>query len=171
MTQAVPCPSCPSLLPGFSGDGYSKEAFLLFAKYNETFQSDSETAESGSYKKFVKLLEELSHIRSDCSEEGWDGYNATPVSYAAIIDSAKLIQQLPKDIPAPELVPEPDGSIGLEWYIDQWHVLTLSVKGDAIIVFSGLFGGNDTDHGQKPLTEHLSATLRMHLNRLYFAQS
>lgn len=166
MSQFRYCENCPTTmdLPGF---GLSEESLLLRSQYVEGIHTDSKTAQAGRYKRISEVLEKLIDIYSDCSDAGWDGYNAQVIGESALIDAANLYSILPTDVENPEVTPEPDGGIGFEWYINNWNTLSLSVQGDKIIVYSGLFGGNDTDHGHKPLTDKLHPTLNQLIHRLY----
>ena len=50
-------------------------------------------------------------------ERGWDGYDALPVSYACASFAASLMETICVDsVPAPSLVPGPDGTIQIEWH-------------------------------------------------------
>lgn len=165
MTQFSFCENCPSDM-GFPGSGNSEESSLLRKYYTEELRTDSKTAAAGRYKRIANLIELLVDIYSDCNQTGWDGYNAQPITESALIDAIRLYSLLPKDIIQPEVTPEPDGSIGFEWYTNAWRTLSMSVNGDNIIVFSGLFGGNDTDHGHKPLADKLDPSLVSMIDRL-----
>lgn len=167
MTRLAYCLDCPPLKGGLFDFGYSKESNFLRRVFKEEIKFDSSTAQCGINKRLARIAEELIGIYHDCNQEGWDGYGAEPIREASLEDSLKLYTLLPDNIPEPDLTPEPDGSIGFGWYRGPWRTLSLSVRGDGIIVYSGLFGGNDTDHGHKPLTERLDANIHGLLNRLY----
>ncbi len=51
----------------------------------------------------------------ECSEEGWDGYGARPVTQETYDEAVRFLGALPSWLPTPEIVPEPDGDIGFEW--------------------------------------------------------
>lgn len=54
---------------------------------------------------------------------GWDGYAGLPVSFSSAHFAANLIGQLcVSDIPAPHLVPVADGTLQLEWHMNQYDL-------------------------------------------------
>lgn len=54
---------------------------------------------------------------------GWDGYSGKPVSFASAQFAANLIERLfTPDIPPPQLVPGNDGSLQIEWHLNQIDV-------------------------------------------------
>ncbi len=61
------------------------------------------------------LLGEIRDIIETCSNHGWDGYDASPISSDSAGSAVKLIQNLPEGFQTPVVVPEPDGDIALEW--------------------------------------------------------
>jgi len=77
-----------------------------------------------------EVLQSLDEVFDECSEEGWDGYDALPITKYAYIEAKRLIESLPlTSFPIPEVVPEPSGEIGLEWYREERQVFVASVSG------------------------------------------
>src|SRR5438874_1207839 len=65
------------------------------------------------------------------AEPGWDGEEAIPISVAAGRTAAAFVRALPDDLPMPELGPEPDGSISLDWIQSRARQFSISAgKGD-----------------------------------------
>ncbi len=64
---------------------------------------------------YGKLLE----VFAASAKPDWDGYAATPLSFATVLAAIRLIKLLPPSLPEPELVPESDGTIGFEWYLEE----------------------------------------------------
>ena len=62
------------------------------------------------------FLEELWTIARNCSVDDWDGYSAKAISKAAIINAANFYLSELRDMPLPEISPEPDGELALEWF-------------------------------------------------------
>lgn len=55
--------------------------------------------------------------------KGWDGYNGVPVSFTCAQFAAHLIERLYTDtLPAPQLVPVSDGTLRLEWHLNEYDV-------------------------------------------------
>lgn len=54
---------------------------------------------------------------------GWDGYAGLPVSFTCAQFAANLIERLYiGSIPAPQLVPMPNGTMRLEWHMNKFDV-------------------------------------------------
>jgi len=54
---------------------------------------------------------------------GWDGYAGVPVSFNCAQFAANLIEGLCIDtLPAPQLVPMPDGTVRLEWHMNEFDL-------------------------------------------------
>jgi hypothetical protein len=68
-------------------------------------------------------LEEAKSVRRSVDEfaqlrENWDGYGASPISDQAHENARRfidLIEAAPFDVPAPEVSPQPSGTISFEW--------------------------------------------------------
>lgn len=55
--------------------------------------------------------------------DGWDGYSGQPVSFSCAQFAANLIERLFVDsIPEPQLVPGSDGTLQLEWHLNQFDL-------------------------------------------------
>jgi hypothetical protein len=94
------------------------------------------------------LVEDVSEIRQTCSVQGWDGYDARPVTQDSADSVFVLIRNLPEGIQPPTVVPEPDGDISLEWHTDDNRIFSLSVAGPAL-VYAGRFGGSSKQYGEE----------------------
>ncbi len=86
------------------------------------------------------LFLDLFEIYSECTSDMWDGYNAVKIPDIAFIEAIEFIELLPKSLPKPELVPDPQGEIGFEWHFGENRVFVVSIKGNRIISFAGLLG-------------------------------
>jgi len=54
---------------------------------------------------------------------GWDGYAGLPVSFTCAQFAANLIERLHNSaLPAPQLVPLADGTLQLEWHMNEFDV-------------------------------------------------
>jgi hypothetical protein len=87
--------------------------------------------------KRSNIMKILNDVIKSCSEKGWDGYTAEPVSEATICNARLLISVLPHDIPTPEISAEPDGHITLEWYRSP-NVLSISISPENLIHYAAL---------------------------------
>ncbi len=114
-----------------------------------------------------KALQSLNKAFDECSVEGWDGYDALPITKGTYNEAKRLIESLPlTTFPMPEVVPEPSGEIGLEWYREERQVFVASVSGRNEIVYAGLFGINKL-HGTEYFGDSLPSIILENLKRLY----
>ncbi|MEZ5537659.1 MAG: hypothetical protein R3F02_18825 [Thiolinea sp.] len=69
----------------------------------------------------VNLGERLNSLTS--LPPNWDGYSGVPVSFDCAQFAANLIEQLYVDgVPAPQLVPGSDGTLQMEWHVNQFDI-------------------------------------------------
>lgn len=65
-----------------------------------------------------RRFNELTSLR-----KGWDGYAGLPVSFSCANFAVNIIERLyTPSLPAPQLVPMPDGSVRLEWHVNQYDL-------------------------------------------------
>jgi len=111
---------------------------------------------------------------NECSEPGWDGDGAEPVDRLAAFRAADVIRALPPRVPLPEVAPEPDGSISLDWIRSRSRVFSLTVgssdrlalawvdgsdRGHGVVRFDGQVVPNHVLQGIDGIMGHGSATL------------
>src|SRR6267142_2478749 len=73
------------------------------------------------------LIAEIHELAKECGEPNWDGHGASAVFRAAVLLSEDFVLALPDWIPLPELSPEPDGSISLDWIQSRTCQFSVSV--------------------------------------------
>ncbi|MBA2526958.1 MAG: hypothetical protein H0V18_14425 [Pyrinomonadaceae bacterium] len=89
-------------------------------------------------------ISQIWSLVDECAEVGWDGQEAEPISEVAAALAADFIRALPKHVPLPELAPEPDGSISLDWIRSRHRLFSLSVGASSRLAYAWLDG---TDRG------------------------
>ena len=112
-------------------------------------------------------LQELWDIYRECSEDNWDGYKASPITVSTYKEAKKLLLWIPSLYPLPEILPEPDGGIALEWYKEPNISFAVSVNGTGIIHYAGLFGENNEMHGKETFTASALKTILYSLMRIF----
>lgn len=169
MTSLVQCDFCPSPYFGFpvTSPGVSDESNKLREQDRETQIRELSRALENPFSRIQDAQAKLTEIDRNCCQANWDGRDAAPIPYAAIIEAEHLIAQLPEKYPMPDIIPERTGEVGFEWYIDPYHVLLLSAAGDGYVYYAGLYGFKDADHGSKPLTGKLNKKILSLLDQLY----
>lgn len=108
----------------------------------------------------------LMETYKECCEENWDGYGAVPISQATCSEAVRFLDALPSWIPAPEIVPEPDGYIGFEWSRGKDWTVVASVDGTNRITYAGLFGTDNKTHGTESFDGSIPKTLVDQILRL-----
>ena len=125
--------------------GVSKESLMIMAIL-ENISRERRIPASFAWRDL--LLGDVSEIIQSCSNEGWDGYDAEPISRESGLRAEQLIRLLPDGIQAPNVIPEPTGDIGLEWFRGNEKHFTLSIAGPAL-VYAGIFGGSRKKYGEE----------------------
>ena len=108
----------------------------------------------------------LKEIYLECSEAGWDGYDALPVTQETYDEAVRFLSALPSWLSMPEIVPEPDGDIGFEWNFGKNRLLVASVDGTNRITYAGLLGTGNKAHGTEVFDGSIPQTLIDHVSRI-----
>jgi len=85
-------------------------------------------------------------LANECAEPGWDSDGAEAVDRFAAFAAADFIRALPGGVPLPEVAPEPDGSISLDWIRSRNSLFSLSVGASDRLAFAWV-DGSDRGHG------------------------
>jgi hypothetical protein len=112
-------------------------------------------------------FQQLDRVYDECSEPGWDGYEADPVTLDTYLEARKLLSMIPVSLPQPEISAEPDGEIGFEWYKDRHSVFVVSVGGNNILTYAALFGKDCKAHGTEFLGRALPPSIVPHVKRVF----
>jgi hypothetical protein len=80
----------------------------------------------------------------ECGEPGWDGDGGQPISEVAAKMAADFIGALREYAPLPEVAPEPDGFISLDWIQSRNRVFSLSIGEGRRLPYAWIDG---TGHG------------------------
>jgi hypothetical protein len=106
-----------------------------------------------------KLATDLARIALECSEAGWDGYQAQPITTETLSRAEKFLVDLPPWMQVPDIVPESDGELAVEWYGRDGKTLSISVGETGVLHFAGLFGRNREVHGVEPFVDSVPKRL------------
>ena len=113
------------------------------------------------------VLEELEKVYEEYSEANWDGYGAMPISRETYSEARKLLRMMPSSSPMPDISAEPDGEITFEWYKEKYSVFVISVGGNNLITYAGLFGKSNKIHGTEYFADELPEIIRHCIQRLF----
>ena len=94
----------------------------------------------------ASVISRIWEISNECGEPGWDGDNAVPISRLAVFNAIAVIRALPSGVPLPEIAPEPDGAVSLDWLRSRQQMFSLSAGENDRIAYAWL-DGTDKGHG------------------------
>lgn len=143
--------------------GVSPTSKRLLRIIEETANHKRESFLGQQYNNVFEALYEVFQSRR---EDNWDGDGATGISEAGYYEAVRLVELLPAQTSIPEIIAEPDGSIGLEWYNDAYHVFVVTVKGNGRLYYAGLFGLGVEANGSEDLTESLPKEIPYYIQRI-----
>lgn len=118
----------------------SREAHIVSEAATE-FVKLAERSEALSGDKNA-VFSDLAELGTDYADRGWDGGNAAPIDPVTMFFVRRFIHALPDDIPMPELAPEPDGSVSLDWSKSRSRLFSLSIGPSNRLAFAWLDGGD-----------------------------
>lgn len=121
------------------------------------------TAASALHSLAYATLEE---VLADCSEPNWDGHGARPISAAAAERARSFLDNLPSSLPAPDIVPEVDGELAIEWHLGARRVFSVSIGEHGPLHFAGLFGEEER-HGVEPFDGVVSSEMLGFFRKLF----
>jgi hypothetical protein len=122
------------------GTALSREASVVSDAATE-FVKLAERSEALSGDKNA-VLSDLATLSTEYADWGWDGDNAAPIDPVAMFFVKRFIRALPDDIPMPELAPDPDGSISLDWSESGYRLFSMSVGPSNRLAFAWLDGAD-----------------------------
>lgn len=128
----------------------------------ETRTAATEAASSLPARAFAALA----RVARECASPGWDGYDAAPISQGTCDRTRAFLNELPIWMPAPDIVPEADGEIAIEWYVGPHQVFSISIGAAGPLHFAGLFGQEDELHGVKSFDGSIAQELVQHIEKL-----
>lgn len=93
------------------------------------------------------------------STGNWDGYSAAPIDTNTIEHARRFARRLPPTEPPPEVAPEPDGSVGFDWYAENGDEFAVSVDATNKVAYSGLFSDGGRIRGIAEFSEVMPAEI------------
>ena len=114
----------------------------------------------------ARAISELGRLENECSEPGWDGFNGRPIAALTVVRARTFLCALPSWMTAPDVVPESDGNIAIEWYFGPHRSFSVSLGSDGPVHYAGLFGGEEEIHGAAPFLGQIPQSIVQLLARL-----
>jgi len=87
-------------------------------------------------------LSRLRALANECAEDGWDASGGSALDPLAIRNAETFLRVLPDSLLQPEIAPEPDGSVSLDWIVSRHRLLSLSIGASNRISYAWLDGAD-----------------------------
>ena len=114
-----------------------------------------------------RVLSELKKLYQEYSEKDWDGYGALPINQEAYNEAVRFLEALPLScLPAPQVGPEPEGDIGIEWNFGKNRTFVVSINGTNIITYAGLLEAGNKTHGTEVFDGSIPQTIVNNISRI-----
>jgi hypothetical protein len=126
------------------GNAVSSEA--LSAQKSATEIVEFVEQSQALFGKKAAAIQQMRALAAECSQDDWDGEGALAVQSLAVQVAENFIRALPDYIRVPELAPEPDGSISLDWIESRTRLFSVSVGATTRLAYAWL-DGTDRGHG------------------------
>lgn len=102
----------------------------------------------------------------DYLEDDWDGEGASAISYDALVNANSFLAQAIASGRVPEISPEADGFIQLEWYTRPDCVFSVSFGPSNVIAYSGIFGEDSGVYGTEDISRGVPEAIWVHVRRV-----
>ena len=102
----------------------------------------------------------------DYLEENWDGEGASPIAYVTLVNANRFLIQAVASGLSPEIEPEADGFIQLEWYTSPNCVFSVSFGPSNVIAYSGVFGEDCGVYGTDDISGGVPEAVWAHVRRV-----
>jgi hypothetical protein len=162
MSTFVLARSRPAQLLGTGSPAHGVE-FLQIRELLNEIKSDRRSAASAPQSV---TLAELARVAKACSQRGWDGYDAQPISPQTQRNARAFLEDLPMWLQAPDIVPEPDGEIAIEWDLGPGRIFSVSIGDTGKLHYAGLFKDGVERHGVEPFEGVVSTEVLGYAKRL-----
>jgi hypothetical protein len=110
------------------------------------------------------LVDDLAALAEECSEPGWDGYEARPIDARSIANAEQFIDALGFGVRHPSLGANAKGWVTMQWGRSARWTLSLAITDDGWIHWAMLFG-SERSSGTTPFAGRISKDLRELINR------
>lgn len=100
------------------------------------------------YRTFIfgersnEISNEIEEIATEGGCDNWDGYGGKAIDHRSYLVAYDFFNTMPTTIPVPEVSLDPDGEISFEWFKDSDNIFSVSIGGDKMITYAGVFGIN-----------------------------
>lgn len=139
-TYTLPSPAFNWKSLGQRTPGYSEQASATEYRTTKLERHLLENEYASNPKK--RFLEGLFTILEECLTTNWDCYGAAPISKQSILNAITFYsKKLSADVPFPEISPEPDGEVALEWSGKHGVSFSMSFSSSNYVSFASVLTG------------------------------
>lgn len=154
----------PHPLPTRGGSpGSSPESNAISAEF-ERMRQHARAAASTMQSQARVLLGE---IAVECAHPNWDGYAAKPIKRSTIARTLAFLDCLPAAMPSPDIIPQADGELAIEWYISPRQLFAVSIGECGPVHYAGLFDKDGESHGVARFEASISEEIFFYLDKLF----
>ena len=114
----------------------------------------------------TRLINALLLISKECCSKDWDGYGAEVISDNTLDRAFDYTVSLSPDILSPEISPEPDGELALEWYGNHESTISISVGSGDMINYSAFFPDGSCVHGSEKFDSKDKEIIEIYIRRV-----
>ena len=140
-------------------------AIVIFSEISENINNFQEHLKTSiTLNREENILQQLQVIINENNEEGWDGYDACPITNESAQNTYEFLNCLPFSLPFPELLPEPSGEIGMLWEING-NKLAISIDKNNKIFFAGIHSDGTEIYGKVPFNRRLPKEIYMQIEK------
>lgn len=119
-----------------------------------------------TWQKKTEAIDSVIDAFRKHQKPNWDGYGAVPLSEAACTEAILFLKKLPIAIPSPEVIPNPDGDLSLEWYMKKRALFVVTFSGKRLISYAGVFGAGSKLHGTEIFMDSVPSPIIENICRL-----
>ena len=106
-----------------------------------------------------QIKSNLQSLAKGCAIEGWDGYDAQPISSETYQLALRVTSSLPASLPSPSIGAEPDGHITLEWHRNSHRTLSVSISPEGYLHFAAILGAGSNQYGTEIFWDSVPKTI------------
>lgn len=103
------------------------------------------------------VSEEIDRVVADCSQPDWNGEGSAAISPASVRNVKRFIARLDLTArPIPDVIPEPDGDLALEWHRDDSRWVIASFCPDGSVTYACRMGEGNKATGTSRSTDEFA---------------
>lgn len=114
----------------------------------------------------AEIIDSLLLLGHECSEQGWDGYDAIPIENNILSAALKYFESLSLEIPVPELSGENDGEVALEWFGRNNATMSISIGKGPDIHYAAIFPDQHKVNGTESIYEQDKGIIEAYIKRV-----